>query len=221
MKRDIFFVIVAILIFAVWAYAARSTRGSSTRTGGGNMPNSTSGNFPGNFQDNAPQDSQLQNMNMRQLQQQEQEKEDNIIIPDSIGDPEKIQVNIKKYDGLENQLQTLDTENRRSQRDWLNTSQDNKIQLLKATRRQMQEEMKILRNIAQQGNTEKTIAAIEGIMLKQYKYYTGLIEELEQQRIQMMNMQNQQNMQMQQDRTTNRNTRGRSTTTTTTRRRRG
>jgi len=85
--------------------------------------------------------------------------------PMIVGDANEIRTRVKKFEGLEMALQQVEGKSREEEREWIQMDVENRLELARAVRAQMREELMLLRKLALEEKAEKTAAAIDGLLL--------------------------------------------------------
>jgi len=104
---------------------------------------------------------------------------------DPLADPNKIQAAISKFEGLQGELDELDRKGADELPQWFQKESDNRMPLAKNVHDNLMEEIKFIRKLAVEENAKKTIAAIDGLMLRRQQRYENVEEKFRQQRMQL------------------------------------
>lgn len=108
-----------------------------------------------------------------------------------IADPNKIIAKIKEFEGLQEELDKVDDESRDEEQAWLQTRTDNRLNLARSVKKQVATELIFLRKLAEQEKAEKTLAAIDGLLLKRHERFESITEKLEEQKREQRQQQDQ------------------------------
>jgi len=97
-------------------------------------------------------------------------------------DPNKVMAAIKAFEGLQQQLDRLEASSRNEVQEWLRQSTfDHRTQILRAVENQMRQELLLLRQLAAEEKANKTLAAIDGVLLQRQQRFRTIMERLQQQ----------------------------------------
>jgi hypothetical protein len=99
-----------------------------------------------------------------------------------LADPNKIEAEIKAFEGLERELDELDRKGADESRQWLQKEAGNKMALAKSSHENIMDELMFIRKLAVEEGAKKTTAAIEGLLLNRQQRFDKLNEKLQEQR---------------------------------------
>ncbi|MFC1676731.1 hypothetical protein ACFL3G_06665 [Planctomycetota bacterium] len=92
-------------------------------------------------------------------------------------DPNKTQID--EEDEMEKALLHIDQESKKEVREWLNRKVENRIALAKAVQKQVDAELKFLREIAVGEGSEKTVQAVDQLLAARNKRFEKIIKKLQ------------------------------------------
>ncbi len=96
-------------------------------------------------------------------------------------DPNAIRARVEQFEGLEDELRHIDMESREEIRQWTHRMED-KMGLVMSVQQQITTELTFLRQLAAEEGAEKTMVAIDKIMLDRRQRYKDVIEKFERER---------------------------------------
>lgn len=99
-----------------------------------------------------------------------------------LADPNKVKAAVREFEGLEQELEQVDSKSSNEIRLWLQRETDNRIGLAKSAHDQAEEEIMLIRKTAVEEGAKKTIAAIDGLLLSRQERFDKLIEKLREER---------------------------------------
>ena len=98
---------------------------------------------------------------------------------DLLVDPNRIRAKLKAFEGLDKLMIDLDRQSQGEMREWLQRTTDNRSALAKATERQVRAELEVIRKIAAEEKANKTVAAIDGLMLVRQERTVKLVRKMD------------------------------------------
>jgi len=128
---------------------------------------------------------------------------------DILADPNEIKTRISNFEGLQEELDALENNNREEQRVWLVRRTDNRTTLAREVYSQLEAELFFIRKFAVEEGAEKTTAVIDGLLLSKSLRLESLLEELQEERRQIRQEQREEQRQEQSTRGRGRTTRRR------------
>jgi hypothetical protein len=96
-----------------------------------------------------------------------------------VGEPNEIRARVGKFEGLEAALQDVESKGQTEEREWTEMELENRVELVRAVRAQMREELMLLRRLALEEKAEKTAAAIDGLLLSRQTRFTQAIQKIQ------------------------------------------
>jgi hypothetical protein len=98
-----------------------------------------------------------------------------------IADPNAVRTEIKKFDGLDDELEKINAKSGNETSEWTRgrTDDKDKMDLASAVQQQITAELKFLREIAAKEGAAETTAAIDGILLDRQERFKEVTEKLE------------------------------------------
>ncbi len=101
---------------------------------------------------------------------------------DILADPNKIETEIKAFEGLQGELDEFDKKGLDESRQWLQREAGNRLSLAKDNHELIMAELTFIRKLAIEEGAKKTKAAIEGLLLNRQQQFDKLNEKLQQDR---------------------------------------
>jgi len=99
--------------------------------------------------------------------------------PMIVGDANEIRARMKKYEGLEMSLMQVEVMGRNEEREWTQMEIENRLELARAVKAQMKEELMLLRKLALEEKAEKTATAIDGLLLSRQDRFSQVIQRIQ------------------------------------------
>ena len=88
-----------------------------------------------------------------------------------LGDADAVKSKLQQHEGLEKKIENLAMRGRVESREWVNENAEDQFDLAHAVHRQAVDEFLLLRKLAADEGAEKTVAAIDGVLLERDKRY--------------------------------------------------
>ena len=101
---------------------------------------------------------------------------------DLLADPNEIKARVKTFDGLDKAIKEIADKSATEERQWRQTRYDNRSLLSRAVQSQFEAEMGLVRKTAVAEKAEKTVVAIDGLLLEKKERAKKVSRELLQQR---------------------------------------
>lgn len=99
--------------------------------------------------------------------------------PMIVGEPNEIRARVGKFEGLGAALQDVEGKGQTEEREWTEMELENRVELVRAVRAQMREELMLLRTLALEEKAEKTAAAIDGVLLSRQTRFTQAVQKIQ------------------------------------------
>jgi hypothetical protein len=96
-----------------------------------------------------------------------------------VGDANEIKARVKKYEGLDSALQQVEKQSQNEEKQWTEMEVENRLELVRAVKAQMKEELMLLRKVALEEKAEKTAAAIDGLLLSRQDRFAKVIQKID------------------------------------------
>jgi hypothetical protein len=97
-------------------------------------------------------------------------------------DPNTVKAGIKKYEGLEKELKTIDRMAIRETRGWSTRQSESSPILVKAVYKQVADELTFARKIAIEENAAKTTIAIDGLLLNRHERFDRVVKAMQEEK---------------------------------------
>lgn len=97
-------------------------------------------------------------------------------------DPNTVKAGIKKYEGLEKELKTIDRMAIRETRGWSTKQSESSPILVKAVYKQVEDELTFARKIAIEENAAKTTIAIDGLILNRHERFDRVVKAMQEEK---------------------------------------
>jgi hypothetical protein len=103
---------------------------------------------------------------------------------DFLADPNAIENKLKEFKGLKKALKSLNDKGRDERKEWRRVRSDeddieDRRDFAKALQGQLIAELSMIREVALEENAEKTVAAIEGLLLDRQQRYAEVLKDLQ------------------------------------------
>jgi len=95
--------------------------------------------------------------------------------PKFLADSNSIKSELKKFQGLSNSVQKLNTASRNLNREWLTEPAEEKMKLAAKVQQQVVAELSLLRELASQEGAKKTVAAIDAVLYDRQQRYGKIL----------------------------------------------
>jgi hypothetical protein len=99
-----------------------------------------------------------------------------------LADPNKIEAEIKAFEGLKKELDEFDKRGVDETHQWLQKETGNKMVLARDNHGNIMAELMFIRKLAVEEGAKKTTAAIEGLLLNRQQRFDKLVEKLKEER---------------------------------------
>ncbi|MHC4573865.1 MAG: hypothetical protein ACYS76_06995 [Planctomycetota bacterium] len=103
-----------------------------------------------------------------------------------LADPNAIETNVKKFEGLEKSVKDVSKAGRKEMREWTQGLAEDSIDLAQAVHNQAIEELVLVRKLALEEGASKTAAAVEALLLDRQERYGKMLNKMEAEERRMM-----------------------------------